>query len=228
MNIGTGIIAVIAAGGIAFLLNKIFTQKIENRRQRLGLQVAAYIGCFLLAILFVLFGSLKTILNNVIDEKITYVEQELNRLVPDANILETNIDTAELVSVFNGLHNIIESDSEKHGYLETAVLNIFVGKIKDYVYLAENQVTGLAKIADENGFVTIKSVLFHIKEQCLDGLSPVFALFQTITDILLVIYIIVYICIAVYFKKGGGSYNKSIVFGDGAAGVERGMDDRQI
>ena len=70
--------------------------------------------------------------------------------------------------------------------------------------------------------------MLHFKEQALDAIVPFFKLAQNFTILLLVIYIAIYVCIVIFLKKGGGSYNKSIVFGDGGSDLERGMDDKPI
>ena len=216
MNIISGIITVFFALGIAFLLNKTLAGRIENRRQKLVLQIVTYIVCFLLSVVFIIIGNLKTSFNNFIDEKIVYIENELNAMFPNTNILESEIDMMEIVETFDELHQITEfENTSEYGYLESIVLRIFIGKFKGYIDIAENQVNKLADAADETGIITIKSVLLHIKEQTLDIFSSYFAFARILVIVLLLVYIVVYGCVVIFLKKGGGSYNKSIVFGDG-------------
>jgi len=219
MIIIMSIITVLVASTIALLLNKLLASKIEKQTQRLGLQVVTFSVCIFLSIIFIIVGNLKTILNNFIDNKIIYIENELNIIFPNTNILDTSLDTTELVQIFKELHEIIESDKSKYGFFETIVINVFISKIKSYFNITENQI---------NGSITIKSILLHIKEQTLKVISPYLMIIKKSIFLLLAIYIIIYISIVLFLKKGGGSYNKSIIFGNDAISVEKGMDDSQI
>jgi hypothetical protein len=147
-------------------------------------------------------------------------------MFPNAAALETEIDTGEIVSAFNKLRRIIEpEDAMEYGYLKSAALKIIAGAFEEYIYIAEYQGD---RLADEKGRITIGSILSRIKERALDVFSPYFALAQVLTLVALAAYIAVYIGVVVFLKNGGGSYNKSIVFGEGASGVERGMDDKPV
>ena len=228
MNIFFIILALLVAGTVAFLLNILLANRIEKRSQRLALQIVTSIVCFLLSIVFMVFGILKITLNNFLDGKISYYENELNKILPNSNIMEKSIDSTELVLTINELQKIMDFDKTKYDFLETLILNTLFGKTKDYINLAENQVSKLSDAADENGIITIKSMLLYFKEQSLNVILPYFRIAQYLTVVLLFLYIIIYISIVIFLKKGGGSYNKSIVFGEDAEKVERGMDDRQI
>jgi hypothetical protein len=223
------IVTIILSGGIAFFLNKVLANKVEKKHQKLALQVITYSVCFLLAATFLVTVSLRTILDNFIDKKIEFVENELGTTFPNTNILETNIDTTELAATFKELHQILEpDDTAESNYIEKIVFAVFLRKLTNYIYIAENQVTKLTGIADNNGMITIKSIILSLKKQTLDAVSPYFTLAQVAIVILLFVYIGIYIGVVVFLTKGGGSYNKSIVFGEAAGNVEKGMDDRPI
>jgi hypothetical protein len=62
--------------------------------------------------------------------------------------------------------------------------------------------------------ITIKSVLYGLKDMALETISPYVVFGQIGALILLIIYICIYAGIVVFLKKGGALYNKSLVFGD--------------
>ena len=227
MNIMKIIVGVILAGCVAFFLNTVLANKIEKGSYKIALKVTTYCVCFLLAFFFILFGSLRTVLDNFLDEEIKIVENKLNVIYP--NVLETKIDTTELTSVLNDLNQAIETEvSAEYRFLKNVVFNAFWRKLSSYINVVKGSATKLASISDNEGKVTIKAILVISKKQALDVIYPYFITGQIVTIVLLLIYIGIYIGIIVFLRKDGVKYNNSIVFGEGAANIERGMDDRPI
>lgn len=227
MNIVQIIVGVLLAGGVAFFLNTVLANRVEKSYYKIALKIFTYCICFVLAGFFIFFGSLRTILDNFLDEKISFVESKLNVIYP--NLLETQVDITELTPVLNNLSQAIETESSsEHGFPENVILRVFQEKLSNYINMAKNNTAKLATIADDEGKATIKTILVNIKEQSLDAVYPYFIIGQIATIMLLFIYIGIYVGIIVFLKKGGGLYNKSIVFGEGATDVERGMNDRPI
>ena len=93
------ILGTIAGASIAWFLNKLLADRIEEKSQKVGLQITAYILCILLGIGFTSIFSLRTILNEFIDKRITAIEIGLSEMFPNSNILEISLDTSELVSI---------------------------------------------------------------------------------------------------------------------------------
>jgi hypothetical protein len=80
--------------------------------------------------------------------------------------------------------------------------------------MVEDGITGITVFADENGQVTIKSALYKLKDMAVENISRYFIFGQIGILFLLLIFIVIYICVIIFLKKGGAMYNKSIVFGD--------------
>jgi hypothetical protein len=220
---------IILARSVAFILNKILATKVKNRNQRLGLQVTTYIIFVLFFGLSLVIGSLHAMLDDFIDDKIVYVENQLNDMFPDMNIMETEIDTAKLVATLEELNQITSgADSIEYGFIEQMVISVFINKLTDYIYITETNVNQLANIGNDNGMVTIKDVVLNLKAEALDAISLYWIIGQSIIVLSLFIYIGIYIGIVVFLNTGGGMYNKSIVFGEGTNGVEKGMEETNI
>ena len=217
MNILFIVLGIIIGTAIAWILNKIFAGKIADKNQRIGLKTASYIVCIILCITFAVFGSLRIILNNFLENRIAYIEVELTDLFPDSNILEMTIDTDELASVVDEVQQTVNNiNTSADSFFEKLVFGAFLHKLTGYVYTAEDSINSIKTMRNENGLVTVKSVLYGLKDMTLETISPYFIFGQIGALILLAVYIGIYAGIVVYIKKGGVMYNKSIVFGDAA------------
>ncbi|MDR0321623.1 MAG: hypothetical protein LBI28_08975 [Treponema sp.] len=209
------LLGIISGAAIAYLLNIIFSGKIENKNYRLALKVTSFIVCIILGITFIVIGSSHTILNIFIENRIVFIENKLNDVFPNQNILDTNIDTNELASAVNELQKTVNNiDTSRDSYFESLIFNVFLKKLAGYVNTIENGANTVIMMGDENGAVTIKSILYNLKDMALKTISPYFIFGQIAVIILLFIYIGIYAGVVVFLKKGGAIYNKSIVFGD--------------
>jgi hypothetical protein len=216
MNAAWITLGIIAGIAIALVLNKILADRIENKNHRVALKAAAYIVCAILGAGFALTCSLRTLIDNFVDNRIEFIEIKLSETFPNSNILEIGINTGELSSVIPGLLQLIEEDEDTNdrGIFERLVLNVFLGKLTVYANAAEDGIARILMLADKNGQVTIKSILYVLKEMALEVISPYFVYGQTGIVFLLLIFAGIYIGIVIFLKKGGALYNKSIVFGD--------------
>jgi hypothetical protein len=209
------VLGVIAGAAIAWGLNKLLTGKIENKTQRIGLQVAAYIVFILLGFAFTSIFSLRIVLDTFIDNRIQAMEVSLSKMFPNSNILETSIDTGELVSINDQIQlSINDIDTKSDGFFERLVFDAFIGKLSNYINAVDTGVSTLSDMSDDDGSVTIKTILYNLKDMALDTASPYFVAIQIVILILFFISIGIYVGIVVYIKKGGAMYNKSIVYGD--------------
>ena len=213
MKVIVFILGIAIGAAIAFILNTLLAAKVEKKSFRLAMQVTTYIVCILLSVFFIFFGSLRTILDTFIDGRILYIEQTLNRLSPEENIMEKNIDTAEIYSVLSEAQEIVDGEKSE-GIIEKIIIRSFTGTLSKYVGMTKDSVAELTEFNNSDGTVTVKSILGYIKLKTLAAASPYFIFGQIASVLLLVIYIGIYIAIVRYLKKGGALYNKSIVFGD--------------
>jgi hypothetical protein len=65
-----------------------------------------------------------------------------------------------------------------------------------------------------DGMVMAKSLLYNLKDMTLETVVHYFMFGQIVVLFLLLSYVVVYVGIVIFIKKGGVMYNKSIVFGD--------------
>jgi hypothetical protein len=213
MNVLFALLGVLAGIAAAWILNKLLAKKVADKTHRIALKASAYIVCIILGLAFAVLGSLRTILDTFIEDRIASIEVMLVELAPNSNILETPVDTSEITSLVDELQQAVNAlDTSGDQYFERLIFDVFVNKLTGYLKAAKtgvNIITG-----DTAGPLTIKSILYNIKETALKTVSPYFLIGQIGVFILLFIYIGIYAGIIVFFKKGGAMYNKSIQFGD--------------
>jgi len=209
------LLGALAGAIIAFILNKFLTDKIENKSQKIGLQISAYIVFILLGFIFSSIFSLRYFLDKFIDNRINAIEITLSRRFPSTNIMEISLNTSEIISLNYELQQSIRSiDTSDDSLFEKMFFDVFINKITKYTNAVDSGVNTLAEISNDDGTVTIKTILNSIKALALDAISPYFFIIQLIIFIVLIICIGIYCGIVIYIKKGGGIYNKSIVYGD--------------
>jgi hypothetical protein len=215
MNVLFFILGIICGIAIAWILNKFLANKIGDKNHRIGLKAAAYIVCIVLSVVFFTISSLRISLNSFLERKMEFIELELVKLFPNSNLLETNIDTGEFISIVDELEQAVNTiKTNNDGYFERLVFGAFLDKLTDYVYAVKNGIATITSTENENGLVTIRSILYNLKNKALETISLYFVFGQTGILILLIIYILIYVGITAFLKKGGAMYNKSIVFGN--------------
>jgi predicted PurR-regulated permease PerM len=218
MSLFTIILAIIIGTMAAFLVNLIIVRNIE-KMQKIPMQVVSYFICIPLCLSFFFFIALRDTLDTFVENKIDYVELRLEELLPGTDVMNKTINTSDFSETLDKLNVILsERPADEENYFETLVYNILIDKIKNYTdsYMngAENIVKQLKEVSNKNNEVSIRVLLSTIKEIVLDTAMPYLAIGKFITVLLFVVYIIIYVCLVIYFKKGGALYNKSLVFGN--------------
>jgi hypothetical protein len=210
------VLGIAAGAAIAWGLLKLFpVKRLENKGQKIGLQIAVYIVFILLGFAFTSFFSLRIVLDKFIVNRIQAMEVSLTNMFPNTNIMETSIDTKDLVSMNNQIQQSVNSiNTSADSFFEKLVFDTFIGKLSSYINAVNSGVTTLAAMSNEDGTVTLKVILYNFKDMALDAVSPYFKVGQIIILVLLVVAIGIYFGIYFYIKKGGALYNKSIVYGD--------------
>jgi hypothetical protein len=209
------ILGMIVGAFVAFLLNKLLANKIENKNQKLVIKIPAYIIFIILGLLFGLVSSLRPMLDKFIDERINTIELILNKNIPNTRIMEININTSEFVEISNQLKESIQSiDTTSDNFFEKLVFDAFTAKLAPYINAVDSGINAVAIMGNEQGEVTLKSILLYLKTSALNVISPYFVIFNILLIIVFFVFIGVYIGVVIYLKKGGAMYNKSIVYGD--------------
>jgi len=206
---------IIAGAAIAWALNKFIPNKLENKSQRIGLQVAAYVVFILLGFAFMSIFSLRIVLDKFITGRLQIIEINLSRMFPNSNILETNFDTDGLVSINNQIQRSINDiKTNNDSYFEKLVYDAFITKLSYYTNAVDSGVITLAQMSNADGTITLKTILYNLKDIALNTVSPYFKVLQILILILFFVFIGIYFGIILYIKKGGALYNKSIVYGE--------------
>ncbi|MDR1179551.1 MAG: hypothetical protein LBK44_03535 [Spirochaetales bacterium] len=215
MSVTLSVVGIITGIAVAWVLNKILSGRIENKKYRVGLKITAYIVCVILGVSFAVIGSLRTLMNNFIKDRIEFIEIKLSEISPDSNILETSINTSELSSVIPELLQLVNDiDTDDNDVFERIILDAFEDTLTIYANTIEDGINRIAMPADNNGQVTVKSILYELKDMALETISPYFILGQIGIVFLLIVFIGIYIGIIIFLKRGGAMYNKSISFGE--------------
>jgi len=210
------VLGVIIGAAVAWGLIKLFPiKRLENKGQEIGLKIGVYVVFILLGFAFTSFFSLRLVLDKFIVNRIQVMEADLSKMFPNTNILETSIDTKDLVSMNNQIQQSINDiNTSADSFFERLAFDAFIGKLSGYINAVDSGVNSLAAISNDDGTVTIKTILYSLKDMALDTVSPYFKAGQIIILVLFFIAVGVYFGIYVYIKKGGSLYNKSIVYGD--------------
>jgi hypothetical protein len=209
------IIGILAGIAIAFGLNFLLVKKIENKGYKIGMQITAYIVCIMLSFLFIAIFSLRYTLDKFIDNRINDMELVLSRKFPNTEFLEMTFDTSEIVSLNNELQQSLSGiDTDNDSIFERMVYDAFLSEITKYTNVVDYGVNTLASISNNDGTITIMALLLGIKKLALDTVSPYFFILQVIIMVVFFIFIGIFTGVSVYIKKGGGTYNKSIVYGN--------------
>jgi amino acid transporter len=228
MSVLSILFAIIIGIIAAFLVNLIIVRNIE-KMQRIPMQVVSYFVCILLCFGFFFFNSLRNILDAFVENKIDYVELKLEELFPGTDVMNATIDTSIFSETLVGINDVLsEHTVNTENYFETLVYNMFIDKIQSYTdyYIkgAEKTLNRLNDVANKNNEVSMRILLSVIKEDALDTVIPYLAIGKFAIIFLFFVYIIVYVCLVIYFKKGGTFYNKSLVFGDITYDDEKGKN----
>jgi hypothetical protein len=228
MSVLSIVLAIIIGVIAAFLVNLIIVRNIE-KTQRIPMQVISYFVCILLCLGFFFFNSLRNILDTFVESKIDYVELKLEELFPGTDVMNATVDTSAFSETLAELDDVLsEQTVNTENYFETLVYNMFIFKIQNYtdyyIKSTENILNRLNGVTNKNNEVSMRVLLSAIKEEALDTVIPYLAIGKFAIIFLFVVYIIVYVCLVIYFKKGGTLYNKSLVFGDVAYDDEKGKN----
>jgi len=209
------ILGIIAGTAIAWVLSKFLLGKIENKSQRIGLQVSAYIVFILLGFAFTSIFSLRIVLDKFLDNRLQAIEVSLDKTFPNMNLLETRLDTGELVSINDKIQQSVNNiDTKNDSFFERLVFSALMGKLSGSINAVGTGVNALSEMSDDDGSLTVKTLLYNLKDSALETVSPFFVVLQIVLLVVFFIAIGIYAGIAVYIKKGGAMYNKSIVFGE--------------
>jgi hypothetical protein len=194
MNVLVGIISGIAA---AVILNKLLGDKIAKKETRIGLKVAAFFVCIILGAVFAGITSLQTVLDAFIEKRIQYIETQLVESFPNENILEKSIEADEIASLMDNLQQSVKG-IKTNNYFENLIFDAFSNPLIKYINVIKN---GLYTITMDNKQITVKSVVYSLKDLVMRRVSKYIIYGQIALLILLAVFIGIYAGIAVFSKK---------------------------
>ena len=193
---------VITGTVIAFILNKILANKLENKTQKYILKGLTFFVCIILFVGFFGIGSLRRSLENFIIGKINTINTSVSLVFPNINILELDINSNEFLSISNQLQEITDNlDLSNSSFIERRIYNDFSQRLIDNINMIQRGVdTSLARL-NIDGIVSLNSILYNIKNMVMRRVSPFIFLGQVVTMILLLMYIGIYVGVYYLLKK---------------------------
>jgi len=202
MTVFFGILFLCAGAAVAFLLNKLFANKIENKKQRLALKAASYVLFISFSLPFALDMTIKQFLDKFIDNRIYAFELALNKNFPNTRVMEININTKEFTAMSGKLRQSLKDvEASSDGFFEKMAFDAFMSMLMPYVNAADSGVNAMAAKGGKQGNITMKSVLLNLKEVALNKVSRYFVIFEIFMVIIFFVCICVYIGVAIFLRK---------------------------
>jgi len=188
---------------IASLLNKFVANKIENKHVKLGIKIAAYVVLIILGLFLGLVCSIKPMLNNFIDDKINAVEITVNRHFPDKKIMEVSINASDFSEIINQLQQSLRDiNIGTDGFFERLVFNAFIDNLNIYIDDVHRRINTVGTaISNEQGEISLKSVLYNLKDLALKKITPYLVIFIILIIIVFLIFIGIYAIIVKSYRK---------------------------
>jgi hypothetical protein len=185
------------------------------------MKAVAYIVFILLGLLFGSVCSLKPVLSKFLDGRIIALENTLNANFPGTNLMETNINTDEFIEYSNQIQQALSNASTNDDSMfEKMVYSALIAKITPYINAVESGANTMALMTNEQGVVTIKSVVLGFKKSAIDTISPWFIAFNILIIVAFLIAVGAYCGIVHVLRKDGAGTEKGMVFGDAPANSE--------
>ena|GEM_PF-6330159 len=214
MNIFT-ILGITAGAAVALVLHVLFIRKIERRGPRIGMFI---LGCLLFTLFGFLFSSLYSLsytLDRFFENRIGDMERVLARRFPGSDIFELSFSTTELTALNDGLQESInEINTGRDSFFERMVFNAFLLEIRNYTNAVNTGALVLSDLSNDDGTISVRTLLIGIKDLSIAAIAPYVTVFRVLLVIAFLIILGIFIGVAVYFKKQGSFYNKSIVYGE--------------
>ena len=207
------IIGIVVGVVVAFVLNKLLANKLENKGQRIGLKVTAFIVCIILWSTFSVFGSLRKTLDIFIIDKIQLINTSISEAFPEYNIMEISVDSNEFILVSDRLEQITTNIAvgSNFGVFEKIVFDAFTEQLDKIVTQIQSGVKTSLSAVSKDGIISINAILYNLKDAALKKVFPYIIIGQTLTVILFIIFIGVYIGVFFVFRKLVPKVKKSIL-----------------
>jgi hypothetical protein len=196
------IIGIIAGIIFAWLLNKLFANKIEKAIPRISMKAIAYIFFIIIGVSLAMVNSVKPGLDKFLNNQVNNIETTINRHFPDQNMWDIHLNTIEFLGVASDLQQITNNlITKQEGFFKKKVLISFVNSISPYLNVAFDEDDNIQSLDGIDINTSLKTVLSNAKDIALDNISPYITLFNILILILFVIITAAYISIAVVLKK---------------------------
>lgn len=200
------VLSVIIVFVISVLLNFIFTEKLENKTNRICMRVLNVVLSLVFVILFISVEIINRHLNSFIDLGIEQLEKRVDEIYPGA--LQKQMDTEEI-------KNLLEKSLEKKDVNGVQALadNIIKNKIEKYALVTLKTINILER---DNNKLSVKDALVSIKELSVNSVSPYFKIVKVILFVLYFLLALLSVLLTLYLSKDKDSKNDGIVLGEEA------------
>ncbi|MDR2434924.1 MAG: hypothetical protein LBD47_10215 [Treponema sp.] len=99
------VIGIMAGIVIATFVNFVIVNNIEET-QKVVMRILSYIVCILLSTSFLFFATLRKTVDDFLNKKISYIEKNINELLPGYDIMNAGIDVSDFSNMLIELQNI--------------------------------------------------------------------------------------------------------------------------
>jgi len=188
---------------IAWLLNKFIADKIENKDSKIAVNASAYIVLVILGLFFGLVCSIKPSLNNYLIGKIDTLEIAISKYFPDKQVMEYSINAHEYTEdIIQLQQSIREINRDSESFFEKIVYNAFIERVNKFIDDANRGINTLSSaIGNNQGDVTLKAILYYLKDLALKKITPFIVFFIILIITGVIIFISIYLCICHFLKK---------------------------
>jgi hypothetical protein len=209
---------------VGVLINKYFVSKFEKDMKKV-VYVITFIVCGVVAIGEFTVSSIKTGVFKLIDEKAVELEHIIIEQNPDNELVQNGFDISFINESVQELKQLIPASIFSDEELLSGIVNKAYTKMIEIAFERLESNTGLINKYAVNGIITLQSVLHALKNDIFSYLNWWY--FRLSLYILAVLALYVGYCFYTA-TEGKKQYKSSILFGEGAEGVERGMSGKEV
>jgi len=180
---------------VAWLLNAFIADKIKYKIARFIVKAVAFIVLVVFGLLLGFVCSIKPTLNNFLVARIDALEITLNKHFPDKNLMEYSINTIEFstnIDIFR--QSIGDINIGTDGIFKRIVFSAFLERVNIFVDDVHRGInTTSITIGNNQGDVSLKSILYYLKGVALRKVTPYIVLLILLITTGVVIFLAIYL-----------------------------------
>jgi hypothetical protein len=208
---------------VGVLINKYFVSKFEEGMRKV-VYIITFVVCILVASGEFVISSVKKWCFDIINTEAKNIEEIIINQYPENTLVKNGVDISFIDEAIIELKNIMPKSIP----IEYGIFNGIIAKSYEKIVTIaferlESRKNTMIKYS-ENNIITLPSILGALKNDVLSHLNFIYLRWHLYVLCVLFMYIGYCIYTSNEEKK---YYESSILFGDGAEGVERGMSGKE-